>query len=254
MAGATLRILTWNLFHGRDGLPGLGATCASTLLRRPVDDGVHVHLNRKLTGLMADRVRAWAPDLCALQEVPTAAVREIVARTGMLAVGRRPGRSSARAACATPWGRATPTSGARTRATPTCCWSARALSLVPGSERAVRLNPARAILRAAVDLDLGIRPLLRYLLEPRLAVIARAPHGRRRRDRARVRAPATTPPPGADRHGAGAGDGRLEGPRGGVPMVLAGDLNAPRRTGAGRRGGRGWSGAPAAAGAASTAS
>ncbi len=59
--------------------------------RRPVDDGVHVHLNRKLTGLMADRVRAWAPDVCALQEVPTAAVREIVARTGMLAVGTTTG-------------------------------------------------------------------------------------------------------------------------------------------------------------------
>src|SRR4051794_18449275 len=81
---AVIRVLTWNLFHGRDGLPGLRETLASTLLRRPVDDGRYVHLNRKLTGLMADRIRAWAPDVCALQEVPTAAVDEIAARTGMV--------------------------------------------------------------------------------------------------------------------------------------------------------------------------
>jgi len=79
-------VITWNLFHGRDGLPGLGATRRSTWLRVPEDDGVHLHLNRKLTDLMAQRLATWGPDVCALQEVPTAAIGRIARITGMSAV------------------------------------------------------------------------------------------------------------------------------------------------------------------------
>ena len=47
---------------------------------------MHMHVNRKLTGLMARRIAAWEPDVAALQEVPTAGIGEIVATTGMRAV------------------------------------------------------------------------------------------------------------------------------------------------------------------------
>ncbi len=83
MPDRTLRFVTWNLFHGRDGLPTLGATARSTWLRRPEEDGVHMHVNRKLSDHMARRIAAWEPDVCALQEVPTAAIAPIAAAAGM---------------------------------------------------------------------------------------------------------------------------------------------------------------------------
>ena len=81
-----MRFVTWNLFHGRDGLPGLGATRRSTWRRIPEEDGVHMHVNRKLTGDMARLIASWEPDVVALQEVPTAAIDDIAAATGMSAV------------------------------------------------------------------------------------------------------------------------------------------------------------------------
>ena len=226
MAGETLRILTWNLFHGRDGLPGLGATPASTLLGRPVDDGVHVHLNRKLTGLMADRVRRWAPDLCALQEVPTAAVDEIVARTGMLAVGATTGPligprrlRDALAAC-------NPDLWRTHEGNANLLLLGPALEVVPGSERVVRLNPPREILRAARELSLEAGELLRYFPEPRVAVGARL----RTASGAELVAASihchnARHPELVVRELARATEA-LEGAARGAPMVLAGDLNA----------------------------
>ncbi|MGD9696750.1 MAG: endonuclease/exonuclease/phosphatase family protein [Thermoleophilia bacterium] len=230
MPAPTLRVLTWNLFHGRDGLPGLGATRASTWRRRPVEDGTHVHLNRKLTDLMADRVAAWAPDVAALQEVPTAAIPAIVRRTGMHAV----------------WTTTGPLLGPRRlrdmlAARNPDLWrthegNANVLLAGPrwlpvgGSERSARLNSLSAIVRAAVDLELDAGELLRYLPEPRRAVLAR------------VRGPG-----GAEaavacvhlhnaRHEAlterelDVAAAALAGLAGeGTPMVLAGDLNRDAR-------------------------
>jgi len=227
VTGTTLRILTWNLYHGRDGLPGLGATRASTLLRRPVDDGVHVHLNRKLTGLMADRVRSWAPDLCALQEVPTAAVREIVARTGMLALGATTGPLIGPRRLRDALAARNPDLWRTHEGNANLLLVGPALALVPGSARAVRLNPPRDALRAAAELGLEAGELLRYLPEPRKAVIGRVRtasggelaaaslhcHNARHPELiARELALATE---------------ALEGTARGAPMVLAGDLNAP---------------------------
>jgi endonuclease/exonuclease/phosphatase family metal-dependent hydrolase len=249
MAGATLRILTWNLYHGRDGLPGLGATWASTFLRRPVDAGVHVHLNRKLTGLMAERVRSWAPDLCALQEVPTAAVREIVARTGMTAVGATTGPligprrlRDALAAC-------NPDLWRTHEGNANLLLLGPALALVPGSARAARLNPPREILRAAAELGLEAGELLRYLPEPRVAVIAR------------VRTPSGAEVAAASVHCHNArhpdliarelarATAALEAAAAGAPMVLAGDLNArPSHPALAAAAALGWDGAPGPAG------
>jgi Endonuclease/Exonuclease/phosphatase family len=220
---ATLRVLTWNLFHGRDGFRGLGATLASTWLRRPVDDGVHVHLNRKHTGLMAERIRAWAPDVCALQEVPTAAVRQIVATTGMTALGTTTGPLIGPRRLRDALGARNPDLWRTHEGNANLLMVGPALSFVPGSERAVRLNPVDAILRAG----LGIRPLLHYLSEPRRAVIARA----------RTAGGAEIALACVHCHNAGRPEpvvmeleratAALEASAPGAPAVLAGDLNAP---------------------------
>jgi endonuclease/exonuclease/phosphatase family metal-dependent hydrolase len=246
VAGATLRILTWNLYHGRDGFAGLGATWASTLLGRPVERGGYVHLNRKLTGLMADRVRAWAPDLCALQEVPTAAVREIAARTGMLAVGTTTGPLVGSRRLRDALAALNPDLWRTHEGNANLLLIGPALSLVPASARAVRLNPTAAVLRAAADRRLGAGQLLHYLPEPRVAVMAR------------VRTPGGAEVAAACLHCHNAGRPELvaaelaramralEGAAAGAPMILAGDLNArPSHPALATAAAGGWSGAPA---------
>jgi Endonuclease/Exonuclease/phosphatase family len=241
-----LRILTWNLYHGRDGLPGLGATRASTLLRRPVDDGVHVHLNRKLTGLMADRVRSWAPDLCALQEVPTAGVREIVARTGMLAVGATTGPLIGPRRLRDALAARNPDLWRTHEGNANLLLVGPALALVPGSGRAVRLNPPGEIVRAACELGLESGELLRYLPEPRKAVVARL----RTASGAELAAASVhlhnaRHPELIVRELAGATEA-LEATAQGAPMVLAGDLNArPSDPALAAAADMGWGGAPA---------
>src|SRR5690242_6055975 len=72
--GHPIRVVTWNLFHGRDGGPEVRATWASTLLRRPVAVGDRLHLNRRLIEPMARVLAGAEPDLCLLQEVPPCSV------------------------------------------------------------------------------------------------------------------------------------------------------------------------------------
>jgi endonuclease/exonuclease/phosphatase family metal-dependent hydrolase len=247
MPGAPLRVLTWNLFHGRDGLPGLGATWASTLLGRPVENGTHVHLNRKLTGLMGRAIARWAPDVCALQEVPTAGIRTLVATTGMRAVWTTTGPLIGPARLRDALAERNPD-----------LWrthegNANVLLVGPGLEvedpRSRRLNPWPAVARAARDLRLGAGELARYLPEPRRIVLAR------------VRAPGGAPlvvgcvhchnarhPEVVGREIAlaaqivreAAGDG---------PAVLAGDLNArPDHAAIAALSGEGWHGATLDAG------
>jgi hypothetical protein len=64
-----LTLLTWNIFHARDGRAA-GA----------------LHVNRKLEGPMARTIARWGPDIAALQEVPTWAVAPLARKTGMSAV------------------------------------------------------------------------------------------------------------------------------------------------------------------------
>ena len=246
MPAATLGVLTWNLFHGRAGLPGLGPTRASRWRGRPVDDGVHMHVNLKLTGLMADRIRAWAPDVCALQEVPTAAMGEIVARTGMVAVGTTTGPLIGPRRLRDALAARNPDLWLTHEGNANLLLLGPALALVPGSERAVRLNPVGDILRAALRLRLDAGELLRYLPEPRRAVLARARtaggaevalacvhcHNARRPELIAMELARAT--------------AALEAVAGGSPMILAGDLNAPPPHPAVAALARaGWSGAPA---------
>jgi endonuclease/exonuclease/phosphatase family metal-dependent hydrolase len=240
-----VRVLTWNLFHGRDGLPGLGPTWASTWRRGPVDDGVHVHLNRKLTGLMADRVRAWAPDVCALQEVPTAGVQEIVARTGMVAVGATTGPLIGPRRLRDALAARNPDLWRTHEGNANLLLIGPALELVPESERAARLNPIGAILGAAVRLRLEPGELLHYLLEPRRAVIARArADGGAEIALACLHCHNARHPELISMELRRAADALAEAAQG-RPMVLAGDLNArPSHPALPALAAEGWSGTP----------
>ncbi len=174
MGGTTIRIVTWNLFHGRDGLPGLGATRRSTWRRVPEDDGVHMHVNRKLTDLMAQRLVAWEPDVCALQEVTTSAVRRIAQITGMrpewTTTGPLIGPARLRDALAA----RNPDLWRTHEGNANVILLGPRLTMVGGSRRSVRLNPVRDILRAARSLGLERGELVRYLPEPRRVLVVRA--------------------------------------------------------------------------------
>lgn len=172
MPGTTIRVLTWNLFHGRDGLPGLGPDLASTVCFRPVDDGEHLHVNRKLSRQMARRIAAWSPDLCALQEVPTAAVRMIAARTGMRAVWTTTGPLIGPTRLRDWLGARNPDLWRTHEGNANVLLVGPRLAVVPGSTRSVRLNPLGAIVRAALQRKLGLGELVHYLPEPRKAVMA----------------------------------------------------------------------------------
>ena len=81
-----------NLFHGRDGAAGSGATRRSALPEEPVAAGP-MHVNRKRPDEMARLIAAPEPDVCALQEVPTAAIADDRAeRRACGRSGPRPGR------------------------------------------------------------------------------------------------------------------------------------------------------------------
>ncbi len=179
MPRSVLRTLTWNLYHGRDGLPGLGATWASTLLGRPVEDGTHVHLNRKVTELMARRIAAWAPDVCALQEVPTAGIRALVAATGMRAVWTTTGPLIGPARLRDALAARNPDLWRTHEGNANVLLVGGRLEVVDDGLRSRRLNSWRAVGRAARDLRLTAGELARYLPEPRRIVLARlrAPGG-----------------------------------------------------------------------------
>jgi endonuclease/exonuclease/phosphatase family metal-dependent hydrolase len=214
-----------------------------------VGDGRYLHLNLKLSHLMADRIQAWAPDVCALQEVPTGAVREIVARTGMVAVGATTGPLIGPRRLRDALAELNPDLWRTHEGNANLLLIGRRLTLVEGSERAVRLNPPGATLRAALPLRLDAGELLRYLPEPRRAVIARARtavgaelalgclhcHNARHPELiARELARAT---------------GALQDAAAGAPTILAGDLNAPPSHPALRKlAVEGWSGGEPASG------
>ena len=227
MGGTTIRIVTWNLFHGRDGLPGLGATRRSTWRRIPEDDGVHMHVNHKLTDLMARRLAAWEPDVCALQEVTTSAVRRIARLTGMrpewTATGPLIGPARLRDALAA----RNPDLWRTHEGNANVILLGRRLTMVDGSRRSVRLNPVRDILRAARSPGLERGELVRYLPEPRRLLVVRA----RTAGGAEIAIGCThthnarhTDVVGGEIARAAAA---LLDAAGGRPAVLAGDLNAP---------------------------
>ncbi len=227
MPPETIRILTWNLFHGRDGLPGLGPTRRSTWLRRPEEDGVHVHLNRKLTAQMAARIRAWAPDVCALQEVSLRGLREVAELTGMAAVWAATGPLVGPAWLRDALAARNPDLWRTHESNVNALLIAPRLALVPGSREAVRLNPPRTILRDARELRLSRGELRRWIPEPRRIVLARVRlPGGGELVAGSVHCHNARHPDVTGREIARAA-AAVRAAAGGGPALLAGDLNAP---------------------------
>lgn len=165
-----IRIISWNVFHCQDGAR-LGPTLGSVMRRRELDDGTHVHRNRKWVDQIADVITSLDPTIAALQEVPPQAVDRIAARTGMRAVSSLmrpvigPLRLRGRLADANPdlWRTHEGTSN---------------VLLVPSDwtceERwTFRHNPPLVALRHGHRLRLSLRERLHWILEPRRLVGAR---------------------------------------------------------------------------------
>jgi hypothetical protein len=166
-----LRVLTWNLFHGRDGGPG--PTLASTALRRPVRRDGHTHLNRRWHREMGEVIRSLGPDVAALQEVSPTAIEEVAQAAGMTPASAimRPLVGSiglrGRLAAQNPdlW---RTLEGAANVLLVRPPWE-----IVPGSVRRLRQNPPGVVAAAARRLRLPPREALHWFLEPRTLVAAR---------------------------------------------------------------------------------
>ncbi len=225
-------MLSWNLFHGRDGAAGTGATWRSVLLGEPVAAGGRVHLNRKHTDAMGRLIARAAPDLCALQEVPPTDVPDLARATGMSAVwcltGPRVGPVGLRGRL----GRANPDLWRTHEGNANVLLVGRRLELVPGSARSARHVDPALLRRTARRLGLSPGEAARWALEPRRLVLAR------------VRPPGGPELVAASVHAHNGQDPRLAGlelrraagvvvgEAGDAPLILAGDLNVDGRTGA----------------------
>ncbi|MDP9135263.1 MAG: endonuclease/exonuclease/phosphatase family protein [Actinomycetota bacterium] len=66
-----MRLLTWNLFHGRDCPPNPAlSTWRSRLLRRDERDATHVQVNKPLSAELESLLAGWEWDVALLQEAP----------------------------------------------------------------------------------------------------------------------------------------------------------------------------------------
>jgi endonuclease/exonuclease/phosphatase family metal-dependent hydrolase len=78
-----LRLLTWNLFHGRDFPPNRDLeTARSRLLRVAERDATHIQVNRSLRREFASRLTGWGWDVALLQEAPRRWLAELERATG----------------------------------------------------------------------------------------------------------------------------------------------------------------------------
>ena len=81
-----LRVLSWNLFHGRDAPPDPSLfTLRSLLFRKPEDNGIFVQLNRSLREEFSTVIAQAGWSLCLLQETPPSWSGALARRCGALA-------------------------------------------------------------------------------------------------------------------------------------------------------------------------
>lgn len=173
------RVVTWNLFHCRDGHPGARATWASRLRGRPVVVDDHVHLNRKLTRPMAALLSRHA-DLCLLQEVPPLELEPLARAAGMRAAWKADtGPLVGPVAIRGRIGRLNPDLAQTHEGNANAILVGPRIAPVPGSARALRLNPWPVIARRWRDGGLEHGAALLWLSEARraLACRVRAPGG-----------------------------------------------------------------------------
>lgn len=165
-----ISVLTWNLFHARDGHPDAAPTWRSTLLRRPVEGGGHLHLNRRHAAQMADVIRRIAPDVALLQEVPTAAIGTLAARSDMAAAWAPIGPMIGPRDVRDRWGTANADLWRAHEGGANVILVGRRLRPVPGTLRRVRLNPPRTVARMLWRLRPPAREVAHWAGERRMLV------------------------------------------------------------------------------------
>jgi endonuclease/exonuclease/phosphatase family metal-dependent hydrolase len=83
---ADLRVLCWNLFHGRDAPPNPNLfTLRSRLLRVTEHDHLYLQVNRLLQDEFADLITSASWSVCLLQEVPPWWGEPLASRSGAVA-------------------------------------------------------------------------------------------------------------------------------------------------------------------------
>ncbi len=168
----SIRVLTWNLFHCRDGRPA--ATAGSTWRRESVERDGYVHLNRKYCDEMATVIRAAGADLVMLQEVPPRAIERLRQRSGATAVwsvrtSPRLGPPGLRG-----WlGERNPDLWKTHEGNANVILAGPRLAAETGSARGIRLNPPGLILRAARRYRLPAAEVAHWALEARMALTVR---------------------------------------------------------------------------------
>ena len=90
-----MRLVTWNLFHGRDRPPSAAlGSLRSRLLGCDERDATHVQVNRSLRGEFAGALAAWEWDVALLQEAPPRWLGPLEAATGAAGVRDLTARNS----------------------------------------------------------------------------------------------------------------------------------------------------------------
>lgn len=220
---ADLRVLAWNIFHARDGLPGLGPTWASTLLGCPADSGTHLHVNRTLVTAVGRLIARARPDVALLQEVAPWTVDAIAREAGMTAVHALTAPRVGPAGLRGRIGRANPDLVRTHEGNANAVLVRAPWEIVPGSADAVRLAPPCTVARVARERRLPARRVLDWAWERRGMVMVRV-----RRPGGPVALVGSihchTDPDVADVEAARAARAAAEA-AGMLPIVLGGDLN-----------------------------
>lgn len=90
-----MRLLTWNVFHGRDFPPDPALlTRRSKWLRRSERNATHVQVNRSLRSEFASRLAGWEWDVALLQEAPPRWLADLERATGAVGVRDLTSRNS----------------------------------------------------------------------------------------------------------------------------------------------------------------
>lgn len=174
-----ITVLTWNLFHARDGHPGAHPTWASRLRRRPAAGTTHLHLNRKYVDQMAAVIARAGADIVALQEVPLGAIPALARGTGMAAAWIATGPLIGPARLRDRWAATNPDLWLTHESNANVLLVGRRLTPVPGTLRRVRLNAPRHIAALVRAQRPPAREVLHWLGERRGMVCAtvRTPEG-----------------------------------------------------------------------------
>ncbi|HEU0019308.1 MAG TPA: hypothetical protein VFQ14_03355, partial [Thermoleophilaceae bacterium] len=90
-----MRLLTWNLLHGRDHPPNPALdSWRSRLLRRSEHDATHIQVNRSLRAEFTARLAGWEWDIALLQEAPPRWLADLESATGASGVRDLTSRNS----------------------------------------------------------------------------------------------------------------------------------------------------------------